>query len=67
MGGVVLAPVEDPENGAHAADVTENSGIPESELEQAWQVYDVQSYATHYRWQLVRDDAGAPVRLEKAP
>lgn len=49
------------------ADVTENSEIPESELEQAWQVYDVQRYATHYRWQLVRDDAGAPVRLEKAP
>ncbi len=49
-----------------AAEVTGTTGIPESGMEDAWQVYDVQRYATHYRWTLTGGAGGEPLRLKKA-
>lgn len=41
-----------------AADVTENTDIPEDGIREAFQVNDVQRYAKRYRWQLDESDAG---------
>ncbi len=49
-----------------AADITENTGIAESGIAEAWAVYDVQRYARRYKWRLAGNGAtGAPVRIEK--
>ncbi len=47
-----------------AGEVEKATGIAESELAEAWQVYDVQRYASHYKRRLA-DGNGAPLRLEK--
>ena len=47
-----------------AAEITDATGIPPSGLADAWQVFDVQRYAGHYRWSLTGD--GGTARLEKA-
>lgn len=49
-----------------AADVLENTDIAEADIAAAWQVNDVQRYATRYRWSLEGGD-GAPVRLVRSP
>ena len=47
-----------------ASEVAENTGILEADLEPAWQVYDVERYATNYRWRLVGGGGtGEPIRL----
>ncbi len=49
-----------------AADVTENTDIPESGIAEAFQVYDVQRYANRYKWRLKGGGGtGEPARLEK--
>ena len=49
-----------------AADITRNTDIPESGIEEAWAVYDVQRYASRYKWRLAGGGAtGEPVRIEK--
>ena len=52
---------------AHSADdITRNTDIPESGIEKAWAVYDVQRYASKYKWRLAGgDNTGEPVRIEK--
>ena len=47
-----------------AGEVEKVTGIAESELAEAWQVYDVQRYASHYKRSLAGGN-GAPLRLEK--
>ncbi len=47
-----------------AGEVETVTGITESDLAEAWQVYDVQRYASHYKRRLAGGN-GAPLRLEK--
>lgn len=49
-----------------AADIRENTDIPESGIRDAWREKDVQRYATRYRWTLSGGD-GAPVMLSQSP
>ncbi len=53
-----------PETALSAAEVTANTDIAESELKKEWQVYDVQRYATRYKWRLAGGD-GEALSLEK--
>lgn len=56
-----------PANSLSAADVTENTDIPEDGIEAAWRVYDVRRYAGRYQWKLLGGgDSGEAVHLEKA-
>jgi uncharacterized protein (DUF427 family) len=49
-----------------AAEVTENTDIPESGIAEAWGVYDVQRYASRYKWRLAGGAAtGDAIRIEK--
>ena len=49
-----------------AADITRNTDIPESDIAEAWAVYDVQRYAGRYKWRLAGGGStGEPVRIEK--
>ena len=47
-----------------AAHILEETDIPEAGIEEAWQVYDVQRYATRYKWRLAGGN-GEAIRLEK--
>ena len=47
-----------------ASEVEKVTGIAEDDLAEAWQVYDVQRYARHYKRRLAGGN-GAPLRLEK--
>jgi uncharacterized protein (DUF427 family) len=59
--------VKSPKTVLTPADVTAATSIPESGLAQAWQVYDVQRYASRYRWSLEGGGGTSdPVRLQKA-
>jgi uncharacterized protein (DUF427 family) len=54
------------ETALSAADVTANTDIPEAEIEAAWAVFDVQRYASRYKWRLARGGGtGGAIRLEK--
>ena len=49
-----------------AADITKNTDIPEAGIAQAWANYDVQRYASRYKWRLAGNGTtGEPVRIEK--
>jgi uncharacterized protein (DUF427 family) len=49
-----------------AADITRNTDISESDIAEAWAVYDVQRYAGRYKWRLAGGGStGEPVRIEK--
>ena len=47
-----------------ATEVEKMTGIAESELADAWQVYDVQRYANRYKRRLAGGN-GVPLKLEK--
>ena len=47
-----------------AAEIEKVTGIAEHDLAEAWQIYDVQRYARHYKRRLAGGD-GAPLKLEK--
>jgi uncharacterized protein (DUF427 family) len=53
-----------PKTTLSAADILDNTDIPESGIRDAWQVKDVQRYATRYRWTLEGGD-GAPLSLSQ--
>jgi uncharacterized protein (DUF427 family) len=54
-----------PKSELNAAEIKEYTDIPESGIRDAWQVRDVQRYATRYRWTLEGGD-GMPVVLKQA-